>query len=558
MSSPAPDYDFIVVGAGAAGCLTAGRLVSGHDARVLLVEAGAPDRNPLIHMPAGFVKLLTNTQYMTFHKSAPHAHLGGREPSIPQGKVLGGGSSVNAMVYVRGQARDYDEWVTLTKNPTWSYAHLLPHFRRMEGNSTFNNAAHGVDGPLKVSDGAHLSDISRAFVLSAQGTGLPFNADFNSGSQAGVGFFQITAGNGRRCSAVDAFLAPVRNDPRLTLLTGTRVARLVIEKGRVSGVELESGGALRKVQAGQVIVTAGALVTPQLLMLSGIGDAARLGKLGIPVVADLPGVGENLQDHHEVPVLATCNGKYGYFRQDAGWNQVRNGLQYLAFRHGPVASNGVEAGAFFNPDDSAGAPSLQMFCVPSVYLDPDVTSMRPTYGFTLNSCVLRPRSRGRVTIESDDFRRSPVVFPNYLADPEDVRLSVAGLRRAESIARTGPLGAMVRDMVFPGAEHTSDAALEEHCRRTVKTVYHPVGTCRMGHDSDLLAVLNDELGVRGVDGLRVFDTSSWPTIISGNTVATTYAVADRGVAMMMREPLPEPAMTAAGEHEKPRASLSPA
>ena len=533
-------YDAIVIGAGSAGCLTAGRLVADHQLRVLLLEAGPGDRHPLIHMPAGFVKLLNNDRYMTFHKSDHHPHLFDRTPSIPQGKVLGGGSSVNAMVYIRGQARDYDEWVAATGDSGWSFEHLLPHFTRMEGNSTFNNSMHGTAGPLKVSDAQHPCDLSRAFVLAAQAAGIAHNPDFNSGIQNGAGFYQLTTFNGRRCSAVDAFLKPVLQNPKLTVLTGAHVSRVLIENGVAQGVEYSRNGQLEQVFAPQVIVTAGALVTPQILMLSGIGPAEELAQHGIEVMVDLPGVGQNLQDHHEVPVLSFCNGPYGYYQQDAGWNRLRNGLQYLAFGSGPVTSNGVEAGAFFNPDDADAEPTVQVFCIPSVYLDPDVTDQKATYGLTLNSCVLRPRSRGKVSLQSADPRVSPMVYPNYLHDPEDMRLSIAGIRKALEIVRAAPLSGMIDRLVFPPIPDPDDASLEVHCRRSVKTVYHPVGTCRMGRDDDPMAVLTPKLQVRGVKGLSVFDASSWPTIISGNTNATTYAVADRGVALLMGETLPKP------------------
>jgi len=527
------NFDVIVIGGGSAGCLAAGRLVAEYGLRVLLLEQGGADRSPLIHMPAGFVELLGNQRYMTFHRGARQAQLFDREPFIPQGRVLGGGSSVNAMVYVRGQAEDYQEWVAATGDQGWRFSSLLPHFINMEANGTFNNRFHGIDGPLSVTHGSSVCDVSRAFVLAAQEAGLPYNEDFNGETQAGVGFYQITAGGGRRCSAVDAFLAPVRKDSRLTIRTGARVHRILIENGVAKGVLYRQGGALKKAWSDEVICTAGALVTPQLLMLSGIGDAAELEKNGIGVVAESPGVGRNLQDHHEAPVLAFCNGKYGYYKQDSGFNRLRNGARYLAFRDGPVSSNGVEAGAFINPDDAGGRPTLQIFCVPTVYLDPDVTDQKPTYGFTLNSCVLRPRSRGSVTLRSSSPEDLPLISPNYLDDAEDLRLSIAGIRSAAKIAEANPLKNMVERVVYPESLEASDEVLAEHCRRTAKTVYHPVGTCRMGRMDDPMAVLDSQLRVKGVQGLRVFDASSWPNIISGNTNATVYAVADRGVSMMM-------------------------
>ena len=529
------DIDYIVIGGGSAGCLAASRLIRDHGARVLLLEQGAHDTNPLIHMPAGYIKLLGRADHMTLHKPVPDPFLNGRSPPIPQGKVLGGGSSVNAMVYIRGQREDYETWAQMTRDPGWSFDRLLPYFVRMEGNGTFAGSMHGTSGPLKVSSSDHVCDLSRRFVLSAQDVGIPYTADFNRGDQTGAGFFQMTARNGRRCSAVDAFLGPaVRRDPRLRIVTRAVVERIEISGNRVTGVVYTRHRRRHRVHAArEVILTAGALETPKLLMLSGVGPADHLRRLGVPVVADLPGVGQNLQDHHEVPVVAFCRGRHGYYGQDVGFNRLANGAQYLMFRSGPVTSNGVEAGAFVNPDHPGAPPSLQLFCVPSVFLDKDITDIRPTHGFTVNTCLLQPKGRGTVTLRSSDPGAPPTITLNYLHDPEDMRLSIAGLRMAREILSNGPLREIVDREVLPGPFATSDDDLAAHCRKTVKTVYHPVGTCRMGHNADPMAVLEPDLRVRGVSGLRVLDASAMPAIVSGNTNAAVLAMADRAIDLMM-------------------------
>ena len=538
----AADYDYIVVGGGSSGCVAASRLVGRHGARVLLLEAG-PRKSPrLLGMPAGYMKYLASDRFLTMHHSVPQPQLDGRGPIIPQARLLGGGSAVNAMVYMRGNAADYDRWDrTLGQGSGWSWRDMLPHFVALEGNDHLGGDLHGTDGPLKVSHLGRHDVVSQAFVKSVQALGYPYTPDFNAGRQRGVGFMQhtIDGATRRRCNAVDAFLSAVIDDPRLTLRTGADATGIVIEDGRATGVRYRHDGKEHLAHASaEVILTAGSYVTPKLLMLSGVGPAAHLRGHGIAVKVDLPGVGQNLQDHHEVPIIAAINRPLGYFGQDKGWRMMLNGLQYLAFRTGPVTTTGVESCAFVDPLGVEPDSSIQLYCVPSVYLDRDVFGTRPTHGVTLTPCVLRPKARGTVRLRSADPGDLPEVNCNFFGHPDDLRLQVAGVRFGREVLRTGPLGDLVAEELMPGAERTGDADLEAHCKRTVKTNYHPVGTCRMGPDTDEAAVVDSRLRVRGVRSLRVFDCSIMPFIVSGNTNAPAMAVADRAVALMMGEASP--------------------
>jgi choline dehydrogenase len=530
-------HDVVIVGGGSAGCVAAARLVREHKARVLLLEAGPERGGRLLDMPAGYMKYLARDDFLTMHQTVPQPQLGGRAPIVPQAKILGGGSAVNAMVYMRGQAADYDHWAEITGDPGWSYRSLLPHFVRQEDNDCLGPPFHGVDGPLKVSHLGQHCEVSRAFVKAVQATGVPFNPDFNGAAQAGVGFMQHTIDPvaRRRSSARAAFLDPVRGNPRLTVLTEAVVTGIAFEGDRAAGVEYWHGGRRHRADGAEILLAAGTYQTPRLLMLSGIGPEEELAAHGIPVRVALPGVGRNLQDHHEAPIVAAASGRHGYFGQDRGLAMLRHGLQYLLFRSGAVTTTGVEACAFVDPDGGE-RPTLQLYCVPTVYLDRDVAGLEPTYGLTLNPCLLRPKARGRVRLRSADPLDPPLVDCNFFGDPDDLRITLAGLRYARDLLRTAPLAALVSGEIYPGEAVQSDAALADHARRTVKTNYHPVGTCRMGRDGDPDAVLDTALRVRGVRGLRVIDASVMPTLVSGNTNAPVMAIADRAVDLLTDQP----------------------
>ncbi|AJY46590.1 GMC family oxidoreductase [Martelella endophytica] len=530
-----PEFDYIIVGGGTSGCVTAWNLVTKHDARVLLLEAGPNDWHPLLRFPSGFIKFLNGSRFLKFYKSVPQKQLFGRVQVVPQGNVLGGGSSVNAQVYQRGRAADWDAWRDYAGNDLWSWETILPHFTRLEANAKFNNEFHGVDGPQKVGDINYISEMSHLYVRAVQELGLPFNPDFNDGNPRGVGFMQVTATRGRRWSTVDGFIRSIIKDKRLTVVTGATATRILLENGRATGIEyLRKGETHRVTAANEVILTAGTFVTPKLLMLSGIGPTDELKRHGIATVVDTPGVGANLQDHHEAPIMAQTKRHLGYYGQDSGFNMLKNGLEYVLTHRGRASSSGTEACSYLVPDDETGDPVIKLYCVPTTaYKDPDVTGVPDVDGFVLNACLLRPSSRGSVRLASADPLADPVIDNNFLGTERDLRYQVAGLRAAREVLATSHLAREVVREIFPGPGVTSDEALAEHARRTVKTNYHPVGTCRMGGESDPMAVVTPELKVRGVEGLRIFDMSVVPQLMSGNTNAPAMAIADRACQLMM-------------------------
>ncbi len=526
-------FDHIVVGGGSSGCVAAARLVAA-GARVLLLEGGHSHRHPLLDMPPGIFKLINGSKFMRYHQTVPQAHLDGRVHDIPQANVLGGGSSVNAQVYMRGRPSDYEAWHEALRGdndyPGWGWADVLPHFRGMEDNSRGHDDLHGAGGPLLVSDPGHVDDFSRWFIQAVQALGEPCNHDFNGPTQRGVGLYQFMNRRGKRSSAAYAFIAPLEGNPNLVLRLNARVRRVDIENGRAVGVTYRDGkgGEHRARADGEVILAAGSLVTPQLLMLSGIGPADQLREHGIALLADLPGVGENLVDHPEVPIVATANGRHGYYRQGAGWRMIRNGLRFKLFGAGPVLSAGVEAGAFVNPLDPAAEPTIQAFCVPIVYLDRDtLTLVKDGYGLTVTTVVVKPRSRGFVRLRSADPDDMPLVSPNLLHDPADARTMIAGQLFFLRAFSTSPLKERIKAVAIPDPADLSDETVMRHCRRFVKTNYHPAGTCRMGPPGDRMAVLDSRLRVRGIGNLRVCDLSAMPDINAGNTNAPAMMLGSR-------------------------------
>lgn len=532
----ARDFDFVIVGGGSSASVAAMRLVRDYGFTVLLIERGPRHTHPLLSIPAGYMKFLGRDTYLEMHETVPQPQLDGRGPIVPVARALGGGSAVNAMVYMRGQAEDYDGWAAKLGNESgWSYEDLLPHFTALEHNRRLNNRFHGIGGGLRVSDPPYLSDTTEDFLLAAQGLGHPYNPDFNGESQVGVGIMQHTFGQWgryrRRSDAKRAFLDPLKRHRGLTIITNSRVDRILFEGGRAVGVRYESFGEPHEVRAErEVILAAGTYNTAKLLMLSGIGPAEHLRDFQIPVIADLP-VGSALQDHHEVPVIATSRTKSGYFGEDRGWRLWRNGLNYLLFNTGPATTTGIESCLFYDPDGGS-RPTIQLYCAPIVYQDRDVAMAEPTWGVTLTSCLLRPKARGTVRLRSTDPTAPPLVNCNFFGHPDDLRLTLKSMRHARELLRTEPFLSRLRAEILPGPTAVSDEELTRFAKQTVKTNYHPVGTAPMGRDDDPMAVLTPRLSVRGVVGLRVIDCAAMPAIPSGNTNAPAMALGSKAASLI--------------------------
>lgn len=521
-------YDFIIVGGGSAGAVVASRLSEDPSCNVLLLEAGSRDTHPFYHLPAGFAKMTKGIGSWGWD-TVPQKHMQNKVFRYTQAKVIGGGSAINAQIYTRGNAQDYDDWRQMGCEG-WGYEDVLPYFRKAEDNDTFNNRYHGKGGPLGVSQPIAPLPICEAYFEAAAALGIPRNMDVNGETQDGVAYYQLTQRNARRSSAAMAYLAPNRGRPNLSVRTGAQVRRLTIEKGRATGVELMDG--TRLAATAEVILSGGAIGSPRLLQLSGIGPADHLQSLGIPVVYDQPQVGMNLQDHLDLYCICELSGPYSYDRYaKPQWAAVA-GLQYLLTRKGPVASSLFETGGFWYADPDARSPDIQFHLGLGTGIEHGVVAM-PQGGVTLNSCYLRPRSRGTVRLQSSDPAHAPLIDPNYLEDSRDRELSIAGLKLTQEILSQDALKPFIKAERLPGGEVKTDQDYFDFICQHSKTSHHCAGTCRMGPDAE--AVVDIRLKFNGISDLRIVDNSIMPTAISSNTNAAAIMIGEKAVDMIRED-----------------------
>jgi len=527
------EFDYVIVGAGSAGCVLANRLSGNGKHSVLLLEAGPKDTNLWIHVPLGYGRLFKEKTVNWMYQTEPEPELEGRRVFQPRGKVLGGSSSINGLLYVRGQHEDYDRWRQRGNNG-WGYDDVLPYFKKAEDHCRGGDEFHGTGGPLPVSDLGHPDALSAAFIAAAAETGLPKNPDFNGASQEGTGFFQTTTRHGRRASAAVAYLRSARGRTNLRIETEALAQRIVFEGRRAEAIEYRQAGALKRARARrEILISGGAFNSPQLLQLSGVGPAELLRRHGIEVVLDAPGVGHDLQDHMQVRIIMRCSRPITL--NDIVNNPVRKiltGMQYAAFRTGPLTIAAGTSGAFFKTNPRLSTPDIQVHFLP-FSTDKMGERLHSFSGFTASVCQLRPESRGSLRIRSADPTAAPEIRINYLSTETDRAANVEGLKILRKILSAPALTPYVVEEVDPGAKVVSDAELLSFCRARGSTIYHPTSTCRMGNDP--LAVVDQRLSVRGIEGLRVVDASVMPDLVSGNTNAAVIMIAEKASDMILQD-----------------------
>ena len=530
MSNPAR-YDYVIVGAGSAGCVLAHRLSADPANRVLLLEAGGRDWHPWLHIPVGYFKTMHNPATDWCYETEPDAGLDGRSLQWPRGKVLGGSSALNGLLYVRGQRQDYDRWAERLGNRGWAYKDVLPYFKKSEDQERGADEYHGVGGPLKVSDLRLRRPIADDFIAAARQIGIPFNPDYNGARQEGVGYFQQTAHKGLRWSTAKGFLRPARKRPNLAVITKAHAVKVLLDAGTARGVQYLRGGALQQVMACKaVVLCAGAIGSPQLLQLSGLGPPALLARFGIALTHELPGVGQNLQDHLQVRLVYKTSRRTLNDEVNSPAKRLMVGMRYLLTRTGPLTLAASQVAIFTRSNPSVSRPDIQFHFQP-------LSADRPGDGahkfsaFTASVCQLRPRSRGAVEITTADPLAPPAIRPNYLSDERDCRVAVDAIKLARRIAAAPALAGRIIDEYVPGRRYASDAELLQAARQHSQTIYHPAGTCKMGQDD--MAVVDERLRVRGMDNLRVADASIMPELVSGNTNAPTIMIAEKAADMLL-------------------------
>jgi choline dehydrogenase len=532
-TSDAPEYDYVVVGAGSAGCVLANRLSANGKHSVLLLEAGPEDTHLWIHVPLGYGKLFKEKTVNWMYQTEPEPELDGRTIFQPRGKVLGGSSSINGLLYLRGQHQDYDRW-RQRGNAGWGYDDVLPYFKKAEDQQRGGNEFHGVGGPLPVSDWRHADPLSEAFVVAAAETGIPTNPDFNGATQEGAGFFQTTTRRGRRASTAYAYLRPAERRSNLRVETEALAQRILFDGRRAVAVEYRQGASVKVARVRkEILVSGGAYNSPQLMQLSGVGPAELLRKHNIDVVLDMPGVGNDLQDHMQVRVVMRCAQKVTL--NDIVNHPVRRvlaGARYAAFRKGPLTIAAGTSGAFFKTNPRLATPDIQVHFLP-FSTDKMGEKLHPFSGFTASVCQVRPESRGTLRIKSADPSVPPEIRINYMATETDRAANVEGLKILRKVLHAPALKPFVIEELDPGSKVATDEELLNYCRQRGTTIYHPTSTCRMGNDP--LAVVDQRLRVRGIEGLRVVDGSIMPDLVSGNTNAPIIMIAEKASDMILED-----------------------